>query len=141
MEITKHNICEIIENYLKELKIRYNIDNVDSIGCIYELFISSTSGFIQVEYDLDDEKDNYVVTQLFTSVDDYGNSIYHSNWDNECKTCDSLNGEIDNLVDSIKRINNGLSKISSKINQIKDICEEYELDFENLIDVLYDFDV
>jgi hypothetical protein len=42
MEITKDNVREIIENYLKELKIRYNIEDSDSKGCVYELFISST---------------------------------------------------------------------------------------------------
>lgn len=53
MQITKHNICETIENYLKELKLRYEISEQDSLGCFYEVFISSTPGYIQVEYNLD----------------------------------------------------------------------------------------
>jgi hypothetical protein len=141
MEITKHNICETIDNYLKEQKVRYEITDQDSKGCIYELFVSSTSGFIQVEYNLDNEEDSYIVLQLFTSVTNSGTSIYHSEWDNECTGCDSVEGEIDNLIESAKRVNQGISKVSVKIDQIKDICEEYGLDFDQLITLNYDFDL
>jgi hypothetical protein len=140
MEMTKDNVREIIENYLKELKIRYNIEDSDSKGCFYELFISSTSGFIQVEYNLDDEKDNHVVLQLFSKIDNYGDSFFHQDWDNECEHCDSIEGEIDNLVEHVKKLNQAIVKILTKINQIKDICEEYELDFEEFIQLNYDFD-
>lgn len=141
MEITKHNICETIDNYLKEQKVRYDITDQDSKGCVYELFVSSTSGFIQVEYDLDNEEDSYIVLQFFTSVGSHGNSIYHSEWDNECTGCDSVEGEIDNLMAAAKKINQGISKVSVKIDQIKDICEEYGLDFDELITLNYDFDL
>lgn len=139
MKITKHNICEVIDNYLKDQKIRYEVTGQDSKGCLYELFISSTSGFIQVEYDLDNENDINTVLQLFTSVDDSGNSIYHSIWDSTDESCDSVEGEIDNLIDSVKRINRAIAQIQSKIEQIKDICDEYELSFEEFITLNYDF--
>lgn len=139
MKITKHNICEVIDNYLKDQKIRYEVTGQDSKGCLYELFISSTSGFIQVEYDLDNENDNNTVLQLFTSVDDSGYSIYLSMWDSDDESCDSVEGEIDNLIDSVKRINRAIVKIQSKIEQIKDICDEYELSFEEFITLNYDF--
>jgi hypothetical protein len=139
MKITKHNICEVIDNYLKDQKIRYEVTGQDSNGCVYELFISSTSGFIQVEYDLDNENDINTVLQLFTSVDDSGNSIYHSIWDSTDESCDSVEGEIDNLIDSVKRINRAIAQIQSKIEQIKDICDEYELSFEEFITLNYDF--
>ena len=141
MEITKHNICETIDNYLKEQKVRYEITGQDSKECTYELFVSSTSGFIQVEYDLDNEEDSYIVLQLFTPVTNSGTSIYHSEWDNECTGCDSVEGEIDNLIEAAKKINQGISKVSVKIGQIKDICEEYGLDFDQLITLNYDFDL
>jgi prefoldin subunit 5 len=47
---------------------------------------------------------------------------------------------IDNLVEHVKKLNQAIAKISTKINQIKDICEEYELDFEEFITLNYDFD-
>lgn len=139
MEITQHNVCEHIESILKSLNIRYSILFPDSKGCVYQLYISSIEGNIQVEYDLDDEEDNYFILQFFTKVDTYGNSLYHSDWNNETPG-DSIEGEIENLVEYAKKINQGISKIQIKIEQIKDICEEYELDFEEFIDVLYDFD-
>lgn len=140
MEITKHTVCETIENYLKELKVRYSILDPDSKGCVYELFISSMSGYIQVEYDLDDENDSFFLLQFYTPVDSTGHSIYHQEWDNECENCDSVEGEIDNLLESVKKINQGISKISTKIEQIKDLCEEYGLDFDSLITLNYNFD-
>ncbi len=139
MRITKHNICEVIDNYLKEQKIRYSISEQDSKGCLYELFISSTEGNIQVEYNFDDDNDDLVYMQLFTTVDYKGNSIYHAYWDSE-EGSDSVEGEIDNLIDAIKRVNQAISKISAKIDQIKDICEEYAVEFDEFITLNYDFD-
>lgn len=139
MAITKHNVCETINTFLKQEKIRYSISGQDSKGCLYELFVSSTSGFIQVEYNLDDEKDDYVILMLYTDIDNSGNSIYHSDWDNESEGNDSLEGEIEQLLDSVKRINQAIIKISTKIEQIRDICDEYELDFDEFITLNYDF--
>jgi hypothetical protein len=140
-EVTKQNVCEIIENYLKEQKIRFEISDQDSESCLYKLFISSMSAYIQVEYDLDDETNNDVYMQLFTEPDSSGFSIYESHWDNENELNDSIEGEIDNLLESAKRINQGIAKIEAKINQIKDICQEYELEFCEFITLEYDFDL
>ncbi len=138
MKVTKHNICQIIEDYLKSQKIRYSISHSDQKGLLYELYISSRECFIQVEYDLDKENDDYTILQLFDNVDDFGNSIYHSDWNNENQHADSVEGEIENLIEAVKRINQGIGKISAKIDQIKDICEEYGLDFEEFITINYD---
>lgn len=140
MEVTKHNICQTIEDYLKSKKIRYSISDSDSKGLLYELYIASIECYIQVEYDLDKEDDEYIVLQLFDKVDYYGNSIYHASWDNEDENADSIEGEIDNLLEAVKRINQGISKISAKLDQIKEICEEYNLEFEEFITLNYDFD-
>ena len=139
-EVTKQNVCEIIENYLKEQKIRFEISDQDSESCLYKLFISSMSAYIQVEYHLDDETNNDVYMELFSEPDSSGASIYESNWNNENELNDSIEGEIDNLLESAKRINQGIAKIEAKINQIKDICQEYELEFCEFITLEYDFD-
>lgn len=139
MELTKHNICQHIEDILKHMKIRYSILDPDSKGCTYELYVSSIESNIQVEYNLDDDK-NFFYLQFFTNVDSNGVSLYHSDWDNESNG-NSIEDEIEELLNAIKRINQGVSKIQTKIEQIKDICEEYNLDYENFIDVLYDFEV
>lgn len=137
MEITKHNIHEVIEKHLNKLRIRYDIEESGSKGCLYELFILSTPAFIQVEYNLDDEIDDSVVLQLFTKIDNCKNPVYESDWNS--KNCDSVEGEILDLVVSVKKINKGISKIASKIEQIKEICEKYELEFDDFISVNYDF--
>jgi hypothetical protein len=48
--------------------------------------------------------------------------------------------EIEELINAVKRINFGISKIESKIEQIRNICEEYNLELDKFIDVLYNFD-
>lgn len=138
MKITKYNVIQHIEEILKNLKIRFSIINRDSKGCHIQLYISSIEGNIQVEYSLDDVNDNYFCIQFFTDIDSDGLSLYYSHWDNDSN--DSIEGEIEELLNSIKRINQGISKIQTKINQIKDICEEYNLEFDNFIGLLYDFD-
>lgn len=140
MQITKHNINEVIENYLKEVKVRYVILDPDSKGCCYEIFVSSLSGYIQLEYNLDSDDYTYVAIQFFTDVDVSGNSIYHSDWDNEPEQLSSVEEEIEELLNAVKRVSQGISKIYAKIEQIKDICEEYQLHFEDFISLNYDFD-
>ena len=140
MEITKHNVCQHIEDILKSQKVRYSILEPDSKGCGYELYVSSIEANIQVEYNLDDDNDNNFYLQFFTNIDSNGLSLYHSYWDKKSNG-DSIEGKIEELLNAIKRINQGVSKIQTKIEQIKDICEEYNLEFENFIDVLYDFEV
>jgi|688.fasta_scaffold904393_1 hypothetical protein len=139
-KVTPHNICQTIEDCLKSKKIRFSISDSDSKGLVYELYISSIECYIQVEYDLDVEDDDYIVLQLFDKVDYNGNSVYHSDWDNEDENADSVEGEIENLIEAVKRINQGVGKINAKIEQIKDICEEYNLEFEEFITLNYDFD-
>lgn len=137
MEITKHNICEVIESYLKEQKIRYTIIEQDSLGCLYELHISSIEPLIQVEYNLlDDEESNDVVVQFFIDINDA--TFYQSGWDNLDEESDSIESELEALIDKGKRMSQGISKISTKIEQIEDICNEYQLNFEDFIEVLYD---
>jgi hypothetical protein len=140
MILTKHNVCETIENFLKENKIRFSIEISDNTGVFYELYISSISGFIQVEYNLDKEDDNDIHIQFFSKIDTNGNSQYESNWSNYGENQDSIEAEIEALISGIKTINQGIAKIEAKINQIKDICEEYSLEIDNFISIEYDFD-
>ena len=140
MEVTKQNINEKIENYLKEEKIRYNIISQDSKSCLYELFLGSESGYIQVEYDMDNDTDDYIVAQLYSRTDDNEVSIYHYDWDNESENHGSIEINIEVLVEEVKKINKAISKIKSKIEDIRNICEEYGLEFEEFIELNYTFE-
>lgn len=140
IEVTKQNINEKIENYLKEEKIRYNINFQDSIYCIYELFLGSESGYIQVEYDIDNDTDDYIVAQLYSGTYDKEQSIYHYYWDNQSEDHGSIEINIEALVEEVKKINKAIYKIKSKIEDIREICEEYELEFEEFIEIKYNFE-
>ena len=133
--ITKQNVYENIDNYLKENKIRYIVQNFP--GCdTYELLLGSMSGFIQVE--TIDEYDDSVTFQFYSKIDDNGNSLYNSNADTEDEDF-SLEDEIDALIDAIKKINLVVAKIETKIEQIKEICSDNEMDYEDFITIVYNF--
>ena len=134
--ITKQNVYENIENYLKDNKIRYIVQNFP--GCDnYELFLGSMSGFIQVETS-EDEDDDSVTFQFYSKIDGDGNSLYHSNADTEDEDF-SLEDEIDALIDAIKKMNLVVAKIQTKIEQIKEICSENEMNYEDFITIVYNF--
>jgi hypothetical protein len=154
MLITKNNIRDIIETFLKENHYRYSTDFEDSKGLLYQIYLGSLDCFIQVEYDLDKPEDNAVHIQFFTKADSSGNCLYEQNWDNyeaqfvdgkfEMKFSDipeeSIEGHIETLIEETKKYNSVIGKISKKIDQIKEICEEHELDPEEFITVNFDFD-
>ena len=135
--ITKQNVYENTENYLKDNKIRYIVQNFP--GCdTYELFLGSMSGFIQVETSVEDVDDDSVTFQFYSKIDGDGNSLYHSNADTEDEDF-SLEDEIDALIDAIKKMNLVVAKIQTKIEQIKEICSENEMDYEDFITIVYNF--
>jgi hypothetical protein len=141
MTVTKNNVRDLIESYLKDNKIKYTTNYEDSKGLIYEIYVGSLECTIQVEYDLDNDEDNYIVLQLFTQVGKYdGRSLYHQDWDNENKFLDSIEDEIEQLIDATKKLNAVINKIRNKIEQIQEICDENELDINEFISLNYDFD-
>ena len=136
-KITRFNVTDKIESYLKDNKIKYIISDSDNFGCSYELLIGSITGNIQVELNGHDLTDDSVTIQTFnTSNSD--TSIYESLWDSE--DSESLESEIENLVQQVKNINIGVAKIEKQIEKIKDICNEYELNVDMFIDVVYNFE-
>ena len=139
MKITKHNVCETIEKFLKSLRIRFTTNSICPQGITYVLYIGSLRGHLQVEYNLVDPNDDEVIVQLFTELDNNGNSLYHYIWSIDDVDY-SLETKIEELITEVKRINSVISKIRNRIKQIKDLCETNELDYENFISINYDFD-
>lgn len=132
MIITRHNINEIIEDYLKSLKIRYNIIYTDEYECVYEIFVSSLSAYIQVEYNLDDEKDTVVFVQFYVKLNKHEEHLYKQVWENK-EDSEPLELEIDELIHETKKINLVINQISQNIENIKAICEDNGLEFWNII--------
>jgi len=137
MQVTKENVRSIVENYLKENKIRFEIVDSDSEICSYQLFVSTLIGGIQIEYSLDDPEDNYVVAQLYIVDND---DLYDGQWDNENNDSESLEDEIFGLLEKVRELNRVVSKVEKKIEDIKEICKEAELDHEVFIRIQYNFD-
>lgn len=137
MKITKHNISESISKYLKQNRINYLISDESDKGVLYELLIGYRSAFIQIEYELSDDNDDDIELHLF--IDNYNSNMYYSDISNEEINSYSLENEIEQLIDSTKALNRAVAKISSKIEQIRDICDEYNLDIEMFITLNYNF--
>jgi hypothetical protein len=135
MEITKLNVKDKIESYLKNIKVKYSMIS-DSLGIInYELYIGSYECFIQLELS-DTDDDVYCV--LYTKLDDHGCSLVELTWDNN-ESEDELYECINELITQTKQINSVLSKIEAKIDQIKELCEDVNLDYETFITVNFEF--
>jgi len=140
MKITKNNIREVIDTYLKENRIKYTTDHEDSMGMVYEIYVGSLECYLQLEYNMEDENDDVVFVQLFTKVDDWGESLYHQTWESDSEDGDTIEREIEVLIQETKRLNSVVNKIRNKIEQIQEICDENELDIEEFITINYDFD-
>lgn len=140
--IDKHNITQIIDEYLKTNKIRYTIIEQDVRMVLYQIFIGSMDGFIQIEYDLDSSSENILITYYSNVNDDNGLSLYESVVDNYDSPLTQINveGEIEQLIDQVKILNKAVAKIGQKIEQIREICEEYNLEIEEFIEVIYNFE-
>lgn len=130
-KITKHNVQEKIESYLKSLRVRYNIVDQNDFIYFYEIFVSSLPTHIQVEHDLENNDDE-VCIQFLIETDDIGTSLYSSilySVDN----ITTIEEEIHELIEASKSFNKVVNKIYKSIETIKDICDEYGLDYEYFI--------
>ena len=137
MNVTRDNVYEVIDNYLKENKIRFSITTDDS-GNFYELFLGSESGFIQVEIASNDSDDKDVFFQFFSRVDDMSNSLYHSQVGTDYDGFDLIM-EIDELIANVKKLNQVIGKIRNKLDDIENICEENEMNVNDFIEIIYNF--
>jgi RNase adaptor protein for sRNA GlmZ degradation len=72
-------------------------------------------------------------------MEDGQNPLYHSNWDSNINPVTSIDQEIDELVEANKRFNKAVNKIQQYINNIIDVCKEYELDYEDFVEIKYDY--
>jgi hypothetical protein len=139
-KLTNKNVIEKIEDTLKSFKIRFNQRTYsDDYGANYELFIGSASGYIQAEFDLTDDTDDVVYFQFYSKSDSSDISLYHYQISSDNSQFD-LEYHIEELIENIKKLNSILNKIEAKIDQIRSICEENELDMDDFIEVVYDFE-
>lgn len=138
-EVLKYDVQEQIESCLKSSKIRFNLLDTDNIGCVYEVFVSSLPCYIQVEYDLETEEDDCVIIQFFAKVGDGENYLYHEIWDSTNNST-SIEDEIYELVEANKKFNKVLSKINKNLESIKEICQDHGLEYEDFIQVKYNFE-
>jgi hypothetical protein len=138
-EVLKYDVQEQIESCLKSSKTRFNLLDTDNIGCVYEVFVSSLPCYIQVEYDLETEEDDCVIIQFFAKVGDGDNYLYHEIWDSTNNST-SIEDEIYELVEANKKFNKVLNKINKNLESIKEICQDHGLEYEDFIQVKYNFE-
>ena len=135
MEVTKENVQEIIEKYLESKRIRYEVDSTNTL-LYYILHTGTEKGHIQVELP-EKEEDDTMAFQFFSTLK-YCDSLYFESKYSDNKDFD-LPAEIDALLLALKNINNTIAGIELHINKIKQLCTENNLNWQQFIDVLYDF--
>ncbi len=138
MKITRSNVYKEIDSILNESNIRFNLRDKDARGGNYELFVGSMPCFIQIETSDETSDDETVSFQFYTDIDKQGIALYHTYPKSDDKNFD-LEDEINSLIEKTKKLNTVISKIEKKIEQIKEICEEYQLEVENFIEITFDF--
>ena len=134
-KITKNNIQSVIEKILKEYKVSWQIDISGEDNVLYELNISSNiDSFIQIEL-----VDDVNISLYASSKNSKRIFLYEEDFESNDVSI-NLEDQIENLIENVKNINKVFSKIYKKIEDIKNICEENGLDYEDFIEVLVDIE-
>ena len=107
IKIDKNNICEVLDGILKKMNIRYNISDNNSKGTLYNIFIASLDGNIQIEYNKEDESDDYIFLHFFTEIDDNGIALYENIIEGDITVYD-IEVELEEFSSAIKNINKGI---------------------------------
>jgi hypothetical protein len=136
MKLYHEILTNEVSDWLLNKKIKFELDNSDD-NHFFTFWIGSGVGNIQIEY-LPIESISMPFIQLFTRIGKNDNNV--------CENVFEYNGDfkeltlkIEELIDNIKRINRVIHKIEDKIDQIKELCEDIQIDYEQFIIINHEF--
>ncbi len=135
--ITPNNVKDITSNILKGLKLKFNLDDELSDFYLYEVYVGSETLMIQVETDT--KQDDLVILTVFDEAQKWEEMIDGTNQS-------SINDlDIEGLIeDAVSKTKNDIkikAKIIAKIEQIKELCNENDLDVDDFIEINQDLDI
>ncbi len=135
--ITPINVKDITSNILKGLKLKFNLDEELSDYYIYEVYLGSETLMIQVETDT--KQDDLVILTVFDEAQTWEEMIDGTNQ----STIDDLDIGflIEDAVSKTKRTTKVKAKIIAKIEQIKELCNENDLDVDDFIEINQDIEI
>lgn len=121
----------IIDN-LKTKRIKFDQDDT-----LFKLYIGSETSLIEYY----PSETNTTDIAFYTS-EKRGRILYDSYifYEPEIVNINDIDGEIDELVSFTKDFVKSVSKIERKINDIRAICDDLQIDMSEFISVNYDFD-
>ena len=137
MKLTKKNIGNFIKKSLKDdYDLKSTVVNSDN-NCLIKFKISVIEGNVLAEYSDDDDT---IELSFFTR--NYGSGIQieniYSTYEKHLNDSEQehIEQHLEELVGMVKTFNHFFAKVSSKIKQIEEICKQYDMDFD---DVLQDY--
>ena len=129
MELAEQLKQHIIETLGKLNYIIHDEETHDTIN--YEIVVGSQSCWIQLEI-----TEEFCVIQLYDHPED---ATFHEMVDiYEMK---DVSGDIEELIEHTKGKIKAEAKIESLIQKIYDICEEAQLNVDDYISLMHDFDI
>lgn len=131
------NAIDKIHELLIEKRIKYEVDT-SSEETYFKLLNSSLAGYIMVEGDECNDKEEYWLTFYIPKNDDnHDNTLYE---DSDELPLGEIENYLDGLLEEISKYNTVIRKVEKKIEDIKSICEEYDINHEMFITINFDFD-
>lgn len=124
----KFNYTQQIEDYLKKIKAVYTKNTIKGITnteeTVFNFKNEYTNGYITVE------AEERVYCNISRDTENYYTDYYESDWDIKER---SLEDEIDDFISRAKEIDIALKEIISIQEKIKEICEQYDLNYNDYI--------
>ncbi len=133
VKLNKSNVCGVINDYLNKKGVRFKLGTYSN-DFLYELDIQdSISTYIQIESykDSDDE----LIFTFWITLNYKNESLY----ENKTEIKDSLEENLNILIENSYNYGKAIKKIKSKIESIVEICEEYDIHYEHFILIEYDY--
>lgn len=125
-------LVNAIEVYLKENKFKFNTESDKGVVHYIDVFLGSTT--LMIEF-------------LGFGGDDVEHEIAFSNDLNKLPITQEIYNNIEdvisdfeNAVEVTKRVNKGLSLIHTKLESIKEICDDYDLEIDEILTIHHDFE-
>lgn len=124
------DILKKIKEKLKEEKVHYTIE-----GDTVTLEMGTYNGGIQLEKH--DHEDDYSLMQTWVMrEEELDDDIDHHVYDDI--TLEDMDDYIDELIESVRSTNSGVSKIKKKLNEIIDIVKSFDLQHNLLYEIMTD---
>ena len=133
--INRNNFRELIEKYVKRNHLFFTVFFSDDLDYTYKISGTFLDTFINIEHGKGSKDDDSIVMSMYLRFPEKHKNIILQVWDSS-ESYNDYQSELNDFFNNRMKIHHRISSIKESLDQMKSVCEEYNM---NYIDIINNF--